>query len=208
VKTTVVTIFLIFLSSAGLACAGQGLKRFEPPTPTPAPEPELLHRIWAEQVCAFVPKLEEVATAWDQALDATPSPDLETMREELLHLVSFDFKETTSSASQYLGLLHGATASSSYWFGNPAFMAPPGVEAYEQTLFELFRDFEPVLNYAEADIRQARTLAGLEAIHASVGVAHERMVASAMEAALSVGPEALVALQSTAQCAYVLGPVN
>lgn len=204
-KQLPVSIFLILLCTAALACADQGLQRFEPPTPTSTPEPALLHMIWAKQVCAFAPNFEDVATAWEKALDATPSPNLEALREELLRLVSFDFRETTSSTFQWLGLLHSATTSDSEWFGRPASTAPPGVAEYEQTLFDLFLDFEPVLNYAESEIRQAGSLDELEAIHASVKSAQERMVASAREAVGSLSPEALAALRVVDECAFIRG---
>ena len=124
----------------------------------------------------------------------------------MLRLVSFDLQATTSGAIQWLGLLlRTTTSSTSYWWGNPTFTAPPGVAEYHRTLFEAFRDFEPVLNYAEAEIRQAQSLDDLEATHASVRSAQEQMTAAVRRALASLGPLALAALQSKPECAFLLG---
>jgi hypothetical protein len=207
-KPDVIAATLILLGAISLACADQGLQGFEPPTPTPTPEPQRLHLNWAEEFCGFAPVFEEVLNAWDQALEVAPPPAFEALGGELLRQVSFDLFETTASMTQWHGLLYRATTSDSEWFGRPASTAPPGVAEYERAIFELFRDFEPVLHNAEEEIRQAKSIDDLEATHASVSAAHEQMMASVREATTSLDPAALLALQSVNECGFFLGPTN
>ena len=143
---------------------------------------------------------------WHQTLESKPLP-FEALRDQLLRLVSFDLKEATSSAAQYLGLLSSATRAGT-WYGNPDYSAPPGVAGYERTLFDLFLDFEPVLNHAEAEIRDAQSTDDLQATHALVESAQEQMVASVRDAATRLSPEARAALRSVDDCAYLLGPTT
>ena len=194
---------ITLFSAAALACADPGLPRHEPPTPTPTPEPGQNELNWASRVCAFIPGFERAADACDVALEATSAPDLEVLRDEMLFIASFDLKQSASSASQWIGLLSGATTSSTR-FGDPAYTAA-GVAVYERTLFDLFLDFEPVLNYAVPEIRQAQSLEDLEAIHASVSGAREQLTASARDAARGLSPEALLALRSVDECAFIRG---
>jgi hypothetical protein len=190
-KGRLVASAITLLCVVSIACAESGLTRHEPPSPTPSPRPQQVYLNWASRACASIPGFETVANDWHVALDATPAPGFEELRDELLRLVSFDLSTTTSNTSQWLGLILP--------------VAPPGAVEYHQTLFDLFLDFEPVLNYAEADIQQAQSLEDLKAIHASVTSAQERMMASVRQAGAGLSPEARVALQSVDECGYIRG---